>query len=291
MLMTTERLRYLVEVANSGSFSAAGRNLGVSASAVNQMINNMEIDLDLSLFDRVAGKAPILTAAGKAIYFQAQELLPRLNAIELKAQSLKQGVEPSLTIALHGLTFFPRFQQVLHQLSEAYPELQINLVDSEVASLQPNPEQKLADITIAPANLEPKRGVESKIIDKINWCFVAAPTHPLAKRRGELSSADLSQYQQLLPSEGNIATPELIESLRYSPKVVSCDRLYQITELACSGMGFALYPQKLLHRELRQRLVELQVDFVEGALEWPVEICWTQSLGVAGNCLVDELTE
>ena len=48
MLFTPERLKYLVEVSQSGSFSAAARKLGVSAAAVSQSIQSLEISQSIS---------------------------------------------------------------------------------------------------------------------------------------------------------------------------------------------------------------------------------------------------
>ena len=107
MLVTPERLTYLVLVADKGSFSAAGREMGVSPSAVAQVIQNMEIDLNIVLFDRVAGKAPQLTAVGKAMYMQALEVIPRLQAMEKRAQAFQAGIEDKLNIAVYGFTPIP----------------------------------------------------------------------------------------------------------------------------------------------------------------------------------------
>lgn len=50
MIITTERLHYLWAVAETGSFAAAGRRLGVSGAAVQQVIRHFEQDLDAPLF-------------------------------------------------------------------------------------------------------------------------------------------------------------------------------------------------------------------------------------------------
>ncbi|MEZ8825809.1 LysR family transcriptional regulator [Vibrio amylolyticus] len=291
MLITTERLMYLNAIVEHGSFSAAARKFGVSASAVNQVIQNMEIDLDITLFERRAGKAPELTAAGKVIYFQGLELVPRLDAIEKKAKSLKSGVEPTLTIALHGLTFFPRFQEAIIQLTHQYPELELVLVDSEEIGLSELGESG-ADMVIGPSGLIPKRGCEISTVDEIHWCFVCSPSHPLAKIKAGIGNADLAKYVQLLPSIGRVATADLVESMRHSPKVVQCDRLYQIRELLLSGMGFAFYPSQLAQPLVESgQLVQLQVDFLNSTLTWPIDITWTQAIGVAGMTLIDGLID
>ena len=62
MIITTERLHYLWAVAETGSFAAAGRRLGVSGAAVQQVIRHFEQDLDAPLFRRSPGRSPVLRA-------------------------------------------------------------------------------------------------------------------------------------------------------------------------------------------------------------------------------------
>ncbi|MEZ9924260.1 LysR family transcriptional regulator [Vibrio breoganii] len=292
MLITPERLIYMQHVAELGSFSAAGRKLGISASAVAQVIQNMEIDLDVIIFDRVAGKAPTLTAVGRAMYLQALEVVPRLQAMEKKAQSYHAGIEDKLTIAVYGYTFFPSYIDKINRLAEAYPDLTINLVDvEEVADLEVN-NPKAADIIIAPQQLKLRHGLESRIVDQLNWQFFVAPSHPLAKIRGELSSHDLLAHKQLLLSENEFATSYLVESMRFSPNVISCSRIYQLASLLLSGIGFAYFPKALLNLSLtHNEVIELQVDFEDEKTSWPIELAWSPSLGPAGLWFVEQFVD
>ena len=69
MIITTERLHYLWAVAETGSFAAAGRRLGVSGAAVQQVIRHFEQDLDAPLFRRSPGRRPVLTGLGRQLDF------------------------------------------------------------------------------------------------------------------------------------------------------------------------------------------------------------------------------
>lgn len=111
MHITIERLRYLVAVAQHGSFSAAARELGVSNTAVNKTIQALEFDLELEIFERHHGKRPTLTDAGKKLYVQALDILPKVLLMEQHAEVLSKGVEPSLTIAIHPYTLADHFNQ------------------------------------------------------------------------------------------------------------------------------------------------------------------------------------
>lgn len=291
MLLNSERLLYLVSIAETGSFSAAARQLNVSPSAVNQAVQAMEIDLGITLFERVAGKAPTLTPEGKVLYFQALEIVPRLRAIDRKAKALQKGDEPSLTIATHSMTLYPRFTEALAELSHQFPEVDLVLVDAETHSLAIN-ESEGADIMIAPGGLCPTRGSNVQTVDSIDWCFLSSPNHPLAQLRGEITTEDLQRYPQILSLEGKVATSELLESLRYSPRLIRYENHYQLQDMLLQGMGYVAYPTKLAQPFIDHGLVtRLNVGRYDGTLVWPVELSWRSGLGRAGSWFVEHILE
>lgn len=64
-MLSTRQLRYFVEIAECGSFSAAAERLFVAQSALSRQIKDMETRLQTPLFERTA-RQPRLTAAGEA---------------------------------------------------------------------------------------------------------------------------------------------------------------------------------------------------------------------------------
>lgn len=292
MLLNTERLLYLVSIAETGSFSAAARKLGVSPSAVNQAVQAMEIDLGISVFERVAGKAPTLTPEGKVLYFQALEIVPRLKAIDRKVQSLQRGEEPTITIATHSMTLYPRFVEMFAELTRQFPEVDLVLVDAETHSLAIDNDDEGADIMIAPGGLSPARGTNVQTVDTIEWCFLASPNHPLSKLRGEITTEDLEQYPQILSLEGRVATSELIESLRYSPRLVRYESHYQLQNMLLQGIGYVAYPTKLAQPFIDYGLVtKLNVGRYDGSLVWPVDLSWRSGLSSAGTWFVEQILD
>ncbi len=61
MNINQEQLTIFKTVMETGSFSAAARQLGKVPSAVSMSIANLEIDVDMKLFERI-GREPVPTA-------------------------------------------------------------------------------------------------------------------------------------------------------------------------------------------------------------------------------------
>lgn len=74
-------MQMLVEVADRGSFSAAGRALRLSPSAVSKMVARIETRLGVRLLLR-STRAVVLTAEGEAYVARARDILAEIDEIE-----------------------------------------------------------------------------------------------------------------------------------------------------------------------------------------------------------------
>ena len=252
MIITTERLHYLWAVAETGSFSAAGRRLGVSGAAVQQVIRHFEQDLDAPLFRRSPGRSPVLTDLGRQFYFHALDIIPRLEGLENLAATRGQGQEGQLRIGLHGFVMFPEVRAALVELQQAFPLLEIFLYDGEDSVLHCDKLRQLdssarhtVDILLAPARLRYDHGGQSVMAGRIIWRVVAAADHPLSRIRGSLSLDDLLRHRQLLPLPGVISSDAFYDSFRLSSHLVHYSQFYQLQEMLLAGMGFAVFPAQL----------------------------------------------
>ncbi len=80
-------MRILVRVAESGSFSAAARQLGVAPSSVSRQINELEDDLGAVLFARTTRKLS-LTEAGQLYYERAIGIINDVDEARLALSEL-----------------------------------------------------------------------------------------------------------------------------------------------------------------------------------------------------------
>ncbi|WP_394151911.1 LysR family transcriptional regulator [Vibrio maritimus] len=286
MIITTERLRYFVSVADKGSFSAAARELGVSISAVNQTIINLEEDLEVTLFERHSGKKPTLTVQGRALYFKSLDVLPRILGIEHYAETLKLGVESAITVAVHPYSFYPSYVDLFKTFTSKYPQVELNIIDSEALTSF----DEGFDLMIAPSSIEILRAMNVAAIDRLEWKLVCAHNHPLAKLKGNLEVADLQNHTQVLMGEGFITKPEYREALRYSSSVINVTNFYQYRQCLLQGVGFAPYPAQLLDTNTeKDALVVLDFEFGSEGNSWPIDLVWSDNVGIAGQWLVEQL--
>jgi len=123
-------LRLLVKVVQSGSFSAAGRALGLSPASVSRQINALETDLGVRLFYRTSRKLTV-TEAGHLFYDRALEIVERFG--ELDSMLAEHHASPRGLLHVHtrtavGLQFLAR---ALPRFQERFPEVTVKLLLTE----------------------------------------------------------------------------------------------------------------------------------------------------------------
>src|SRR5437868_13403597 len=98
-VLTPDALSLLQAVAQSGSFAAAARELGLVPSAVTYRVRQVEDALDALLFDRASRQAR-LTPAGAELLREGERLLGEVDAVANRVRRVATGWEAQLTVAV-----------------------------------------------------------------------------------------------------------------------------------------------------------------------------------------------
>ncbi|RYE78779.1 MAG: LysR family transcriptional regulator, partial [Myxococcales bacterium] len=100
--LSLDQLLVLVTIADTGSFSAAGRTLRRAQSAISQTVATLESLQGVVLFDR-SGHRPQLTEVGRVLVDQARLVLASAARFEAVAAGTRAGLEPELALAIDPL--------------------------------------------------------------------------------------------------------------------------------------------------------------------------------------------
>src|SRR5688500_240303 len=138
--LTLDQLRTLIAVAETGSFSAAGRRLSRVQSAISQTIQALERTLDITLFVR-DGKTPALTDAGRVILEDARRLVSGAESIRARAEQIAADIEPELTLAVDPMFPSGVVRESLKALAEMFPILPVTVFTEALGGA----EQRLRD--------------------------------------------------------------------------------------------------------------------------------------------------
>ncbi|ABR90688.1 transcriptional regulator, LysR family [Janthinobacterium sp. Marseille] len=255
MRFSLEQLETFLLVAETGSFSATARKLGKTQSTVSAAIANIEIDMNLSLFDRTTRK-PTLTAAGQKLLIEAEAVMERCIALEAHADSLGDSNPAELTLAIE--IPYNTVMPVLSAFEAEFPFIDLtirNPVYGDVSELVLKGE---VDLGIAFAQPGYPSELNFTQLGRLVMVHITHPDHPLAKIE-KVSFSDLHIHRHLAFSAHANKLPTT-EYLR-ATKVWQAESYLALIEMVRAGLGWATLPRQLIHRELEQGdLVELQLE-------------------------------
>lgn len=123
LALTPARLRAVLAVTDEGSFSAAGRRLGISHSAVSQQIREMEAAHGIRLFDRIGGALRATPVCRELVEIGQRILSAEQDAARVLDRRDSQG-KPRLRLGLGNS--MPGIA-IAGQLLAARPELSISI--------------------------------------------------------------------------------------------------------------------------------------------------------------------
>lgn len=122
---TLNGIASFVRSAESGSFAAAARTLGLTPAAVGKNVARLETELGVRLFQRTTRRLA-LTEAGEALLREVQGGLDQLHGAIANARSLTTGPAGVLRVALPNAFGRDYIVPLLQTFLEAYPAVTVD---------------------------------------------------------------------------------------------------------------------------------------------------------------------
>jgi DNA-binding transcriptional LysR family regulator len=262
MRLTLRQLRTFVAIAEHGSTVAAAEAIPLSQSATSAALAELEGLLGARLFDRI-GKRLVINETGRALLDPARAALDAAQEIERRFGDLA-GACPPARIRLGASTTIgnylmpARIAALLRVQPQAGVELRIGntrAVAEAVARFEVD-----AGVIEGPCHLDE--------LDARPWCddpmvLVAAPGHPLARRRTALAPATLRGQRWLLREPGS-GTRESVDNallphLGGFASTMQLGSTEAIKQAAAEGLGIACLSHCAVQEPIALgRLVELR---------------------------------
>ena len=251
-MISTRQLRYFVEIADSGSFSAAAERLFVAQSALSRQIKELETQLQTPLFERTA-RQPRLTAAGEAFYPRARNLLGELLKASEMATQVGNGQLGTLRLS-HSSTV-PMSGPLLQGIStwlERCPGVSMDIVKlSSEAQLEEIADGRLEVGLLRLPVLRQREGVRVTPLYSEQLLLAVPPDHPLASSDTPIELEQLKNEAFISiphPQRGGLSylSAELCMRAGFFPKAARVmSRKTTQLQLIQAGFGIALLPKSM----------------------------------------------
>ena len=250
--MDLRQLEILQAIAETGSFTACGRKLHVSQSAISRQILLLEEELGEPLFLRVGRQVRMTPAAeslvqlGQRVFLDVRETV---GAITDRTRDLRGTLRLSggMTVCLYV------FPPLLKRLRRVHPHLDVRLTVAMAGRSVQEIRGGRVDAGLLTLPVEESDLVTVPVLRE-ELLLVTTPTHPLARRR-KVMPRDLDGQPFVLFEVGS-ATRKVIDQFFATEKieptiVMDTENVEIIKAMVKTGMGIGIVPYQSVAREVR----------------------------------------
>jgi DNA-binding transcriptional LysR family regulator len=240
--MEFRQLRYLVTVAEEGSFTRAARRLHVAQPGISAQVKELERELGEPLLDR-AGRTVRPTAAGAAVLPYARAALDAVEGARQAVSELTGLIQGHVTVGAVASVAAVDLPGLLVSFHDKHPGVRISLSEGTSSQLLAELHAGRLDLIVFGAADQAAPGVATQVIASEPLAAVVAAGHPLAARE-HLAAVELRDRPLIClpPGSGLRACLEqACAQAGFRPHVAfeSTDPRTLI-ELAAAGLGLAV---------------------------------------------------
>ena len=248
-MLDVRRLHVLAAVNATGSFSAAGRALALTQSAVSQHIAALERAVGLTLVER--GTRPVqLTDAGFALSRHATGILARLDAAEQELAEIAGRRHGRLRFGCFPTVLATLMPPAFARFRRQHPDVRLIVVDDHLHRLLPRLESGELDLAIvydheALPDVDALDLRRTPLLDD-RFQAVLPEAHPLARRSAPLHLGDL-RGESWIGGAPNSAWYRIVRHAcaraGFTPDAAfASDDYIAVQALVAAGLGVSVIP-------------------------------------------------
>jgi DNA-binding transcriptional LysR family regulator len=252
MVMDLRQLEILQAIAETGSFTACGRKLNVSQSAISRQILLLEEELGEPLFLRVGRQVRMTPAAESLVQLGQrvfQDVRDTVGAITDRTRQLKGTLRLSggMTVCLYV------FPPLLKHLRRVHPQLDVRLTVATAGQSVQQIRDGRVDVGLLTLPVEGADLVTVPVLRE-ELLLVTPPGHALARKR-RVAPKDLARQPFVLFEQGS-ATRRVIDRFfaaeSIEPTIVmDTENVEIIKAMVKTGIGVGIVPYLAVAREVR----------------------------------------
>lgn len=271
------QLRCFTTVATELNFRRAAERLNMTQPPLSRQIQLLEHHLGVELFTR-STRSVALTAAGRAFFIEAQNLLQQAQQAAEAAKRFAQGDIGSVTISFVGSAVYEFLPKVIAEARLKQPQVKIVLSEMNTYQQHEALRARRIDLGIVRSPLL-ETGYVTECLVREPFVLAVPADHPLANSETvgvqDLDGQPFLMYAHSAYPPFNELLTGMLRSARVAPQFVQwLGSSLTILALVNAGMGLALVPRCATSVAFRQ-VVFREIDLGEG-VQSELHLVWRQ---------------
>lgn len=287
MSFSSDSIRVLRVIAETGSFSEAAGVLHRVPSAVSYAVKRMEDELNVKLFVR-GGKTAVPTPACRYLLSHSAWILRSLSDLEHGVAQIANGVDRDFKIALNYIVNPKPATKLISLLTQRFPYTDFSVRTEVYNGCWDALYQGRADFVIgAPQTAPSMDGIGTRYLGEVKWSFTVGSRHPLATQGDFLHTELVRKYPSVVVLD---TSTQLVRKRTWElsgQKVIEVADLQMVLEMVKANVGIGFLPNAFIQKALQAG--DVVVRSIDGCKQpVPVFYAWrTQRKGVLLEALLD----
>jgi len=270
-MSSIKTLKNFLAITRHKSVAAAAREIGLTAAAAGQQLQQLEKEIGLELFDRTK-RSLSLNAHGRSLIEPIQEIVARYEAL---SSNLKSDLSGTIVLGALVSTLMGAFGKTLNELKQSFPSLEVKLIaglSSDFLDQVLGGTLDAAIVTESPYSLP--QNVQWTELYKEPMILISPASS--SKRKSNASHAD--SKLPFIRFERNTWTGHLVDQTIKANKLsiqegMELNSVEAIIELVRQGLGYSIVPKlaniswekdaQLKIRELQGKTIFRKVGLLE----------------------------
>ncbi|KLN59787.1 hypothetical protein WH96_15475 [Kiloniella spongiae] len=246
----TECLKTFRTVVDKGSFSAAGKEINISAAWVAKSITRLEEHLGTTLVIRSTRKLK-LTDAGLECYQSAGRIIDEMMFLENRMRDKSDEVSGRIRLSVPNILAINKIGPIIHQFQGLHPKIQLEITVSDHFV---DPINDGIDLVLRiTSNLEDSELI-SRRVSSVKRILCASPKY--ISRRGHIRKVDdLAHHTCLIYNQlhaqtfWHVSEENKIKAVTFNSPI-RINSSYLIKSMLLEGAGVAFLPELVIEEEL-----------------------------------------
>ncbi len=242
--MLSEQSMQLIDmVARSGSFTAAANQLHKVPSAVSYAVKQVEEELGVILFER-HHRSVSLTPAGEHFVKQIRQVLSNLTELKDDTKRVANGWQPTLSIALDNIVRADKLSNLIANFYRNFDNVELIIRIEVFNGVWEAISTGRSDIAIGATTAIPVGGdYRFKNMGDIEWSFLVARNHPLAKVEHPLTDEELAIYPAICLEDTSREIPKRVTWLLENQRRLVVPDWIRAINCYREGLGIGYIPK------------------------------------------------
>ncbi|UFU00134.1 LysR family transcriptional regulator [Radiobacillus kanasensis] len=244
--MNIQKYMAFIKVVELGSFTKAAQSLDYTQSGISRMINDLETEWGVSLFER--GRAGInLTSDGLKLLPQLKRICNEHEILTTQIEDLHDMQSGMIRIGTFSSVASHWLPNIIRMFKKDYPKIDFELLLGDYTEIESWILNGRVDFGFV--RLPSKTELETMFLEKDRLLVVIPQNHPLADCEKFPINDLLNSPFMLLEKGAKAEISEIFEMHHISPQVnfTTWDD-YAIMSMVENGLGISILPELILQR-------------------------------------------